>query len=253
MNLKLKRTPGVYLVGFMASGKSTVGRASGAPAGLELLRHRPRDRIRREDCHRRAVRQRGEPEFRRIEARNPAAARALDRARTAGGAGARAAARSLSRRTASCSREHGVTVWLDCPFETVQRRVAAARRRVRPLARDPEKFAALVRSAPRDLRARRRARHHRERRSRNGRQRHPARIRSSDEHPPAPPPRARDFPRRRWPPPIPDAAVARHLQRSRLGRYRKIYVVGAGKAGASMAQGRRTRPRRAASPPAWST
>src|SRR5262249_52422608 len=26
MNLKLKRTPGVYLVGFMASGKSTVGR-----------------------------------------------------------------------------------------------------------------------------------------------------------------------------------------------------------------------------------
>ena len=26
MNLRLKRTPGIYLVGFMASGKSTVGR-----------------------------------------------------------------------------------------------------------------------------------------------------------------------------------------------------------------------------------
>ena len=26
MNLKLKRTPGIYVVGFMASGKSTVGR-----------------------------------------------------------------------------------------------------------------------------------------------------------------------------------------------------------------------------------
>ena len=26
MNLKLKRTPGLYLVGFMASGKTTVGR-----------------------------------------------------------------------------------------------------------------------------------------------------------------------------------------------------------------------------------
>ncbi|MBI1896254.1 MAG: shikimate kinase, partial [Acidobacteria bacterium] len=26
MNLRLKRTPGIYLVGFMGSGKSTVGR-----------------------------------------------------------------------------------------------------------------------------------------------------------------------------------------------------------------------------------
>ena len=26
MNLKLKRTPGIYVVGFMASGKSTIGR-----------------------------------------------------------------------------------------------------------------------------------------------------------------------------------------------------------------------------------
>ena len=27
MHIKLKRTPGIYLAGFMASGKSTVGRA----------------------------------------------------------------------------------------------------------------------------------------------------------------------------------------------------------------------------------
>ena len=38
--------------------------------------------------------------------------------------------------------EHnGITVWLDCPFEVVQRRVAVASHR--PLARDPEAFAAL--------------------------------------------------------------------------------------------------------------
>ena len=37
--------------------------------------------------------------------------------------------------------DNGVTVWLDCPFETVKRRVAEASHR--PLARDPEKFAAL--------------------------------------------------------------------------------------------------------------
>jgi len=27
MNLRLKRTPGIYVVGFMASGKSTIGRS----------------------------------------------------------------------------------------------------------------------------------------------------------------------------------------------------------------------------------
>jgi shikimate kinase len=37
--------------------------------------------------------------------------------------------------------EHGVTVWLDCPFEVVTRRVAGASNR--PLARDPETFAEL--------------------------------------------------------------------------------------------------------------
>jgi shikimate kinase len=36
---------------------------------------------------------------------------------------------------------NGVAVWLDCPFETVQRRVEAASHR--PLARDPEAFAKL--------------------------------------------------------------------------------------------------------------
>jgi shikimate kinase len=38
-------------------------------------------------------------------------------------------------------RDNGVTVWLDCPFETVARRVA--RDPSRPLARDPEQFHAL--------------------------------------------------------------------------------------------------------------
>ena len=36
---------------------------------------------------------------------------------------------------------HGVTLWLDCPLETVQRRVADATHR--PLARDPERFEQL--------------------------------------------------------------------------------------------------------------
>ena len=36
---------------------------------------------------------------------------------------------------------NGITVWLDCPFETVRRRVETASHR--PLARDPESFARL--------------------------------------------------------------------------------------------------------------
>jgi shikimate kinase len=38
-------------------------------------------------------------------------------------------------------KDHGVTLWLDAPFELVRDRVAPQTHR--PLARDPEKFAAL--------------------------------------------------------------------------------------------------------------
>ena len=37
MILKLKRTPGIYLVGFMGSGKSTVGRALADELGWNFL------------------------------------------------------------------------------------------------------------------------------------------------------------------------------------------------------------------------
>ncbi len=36
---------------------------------------------------------------------------------------------------------HGVPIWLDCPFEMVERRITGQNHR--PLARDPEKFRAL--------------------------------------------------------------------------------------------------------------
>jgi len=40
--------------------------------------------------------------------------------------------------------EHGISVWLDCPFEVVRRRVRQPMNR--PLARDAQKFAALYES-----------------------------------------------------------------------------------------------------------
>jgi shikimate kinase len=39
--------------------------------------------------------------------------------------------------------DNGISVWLDCSFDLVQRRVAQQHAPVRPLARDAERFAAL--------------------------------------------------------------------------------------------------------------
>lgn len=140
MNLRLKRTPGIYLVGFMGSGKTTVGRLLAERLGwsfadldeeIEAAEGRSISDI---------FERFGEPEFRRIEAealrrhvlsveRGQPAVLALG-----GGAFAQDENRALVL-------QHGIVFWLDCPFDTVTRRVAPATHR--PLARDPERFAAL--------------------------------------------------------------------------------------------------------------
>ena len=140
MNLKLKRTPGIYVVGFMASGKSTIGRLLAQRLGWTFVDID--DEI--EAAERTAIAEifdtRGEEEFRRIETeivrrhvhrigQGSPAVLALG-----GGAFAAEANRALLE-------NNGVTVWLDCPFEVVERRVALASHR--PLARDPRQFAAL--------------------------------------------------------------------------------------------------------------
>ena len=143
MNLKLKGTPGIYLVGFMASGKSTIGSCLADRLGWTFY-----DTDREiESAEKMTIAElfdgRGETEFRRIESdilRQHV--RWIERGRPAvlalgGGAFAETPNRVLLS-------DHGVTVWLDCPFETVQRRVAAQHGgHLRPLARDPGKFAAL--------------------------------------------------------------------------------------------------------------
>jgi shikimate kinase len=140
MNLKLKRTPGIYLVGFMGSGKSTIGRLLAERLGwhfadideeIEAAEGMPIGEI---------FDARGEAEFRRIEhAAILARVRAIERGRATvialgGGAFAQEGSRALVS-------DHGITIWLDCPFEIVERRVAQAAHR--PLARDPAKFAEL--------------------------------------------------------------------------------------------------------------
>src|ERR1051326_8879702 len=67
MNLKLKRTPGIYIVGFMASGKSTIGRHLAHRIGWDF--YDTDDEI--EKAEKITIAEifagRGEAEFRRIE------------------------------------------------------------------------------------------------------------------------------------------------------------------------------------------
>jgi shikimate kinase len=127
----------IFVVGFMGAGKSTVGRALARRLGWTYV-----DLDEEIEAAERAAisdifSQRGEAEFRRIE--TEALRRRLDSGEPAvlalgGGAFAIPTNRELMR-------GRGVTVWLDCPFDVVQRRVAQSGHR--PLARDPVAFAAL--------------------------------------------------------------------------------------------------------------
>jgi shikimate kinase len=143
MNLRLKRTPGIYLVGFMASGKSTIGRHLAERLGWSFIdiddEIEAAQRTRIADI----FQARGEAEFRRIEletirehvgriGRGLPAVVALG-----GGAFVEAANRELLA-------TGGISVWLDCPLSMVRQRVS--RNDDRPLARDPQQFAALYAS-----------------------------------------------------------------------------------------------------------
>ncbi len=143
MNLKLKRTPGIYLVGFMGSGKSTIGRLLAHRLGWSFFDTDEEIEAAEKVPIFEIFEKRGEPEFRRIE--NEILRQHvhwIERGRPTvlalgGGAFVEMANRQLLE-------DAGVTVWLDCPFEIVSRRVAQASHR--PLARDPERFAALYRN-----------------------------------------------------------------------------------------------------------
>ena len=140
MILKLKRTPGIYLVGFMASGKTTIGRLLAHELGwsfadidedIEAAQGRSIAEIFDTD---------GEERFRGIE-------QAAIRKRVeevvrgkpmvvalGGGAFAQEGNHALLE-------DNGVTIWLDCPFSKVCDRVESTTHR--PLARDAAKFKQL--------------------------------------------------------------------------------------------------------------
>jgi len=142
MNLRLKQTPGLYVVGFMGAGKSTVGRHLAHRLGWNFFDTDDEIEAAEKTTIPEIFESRGEAEFRRIESEILRQhVRWIERGRPAvlalgGGA-------FTIRGNREMLAENGITIWLDCPFDLVQRRVAQAYHR--PLARDPEAFARLYR------------------------------------------------------------------------------------------------------------
>src|SRR6202022_1911138 len=140
MILKLKRTPGIYLIGFMASGKTTIGRLLADELGWSFADLDQDIEGAQGSSIAQIFDTRGEAEFRTVE--KEAVKRRVGEVAhgkpmviaLGGGAFTDEANQSLLR-------ENGVTIWLDCSFPRVRARVEGSSHR--PLARDPEKFQQL--------------------------------------------------------------------------------------------------------------
>jgi len=140
MILKLKRTPGIYLVGFMGCGKSTVGRALADELGWSFFDIDSEIESSAGSTISEIFDNQGEQMFRAIEA--SALARRVKSVQSghpqviALGGGA-----VLNDKNLELILNHGVVIWLDAPFHLIEKRVAAESHR--PLARDPEKLREL--------------------------------------------------------------------------------------------------------------
>jgi|SRR5665213_1163162 len=144
MNIKLKRAPGIYIAGFMGSGKSTVGKMLADKLGWEFADLDVEIEIEQQTSIAKIFEGRGEPEFRRVETammrkwvgkieRGTPTVIAL-------GGGA-----FVQPGNFDLIENHGVSLWLDCGLEDIRRRLSIEVHD-RPLARDPEAFAKLYES-----------------------------------------------------------------------------------------------------------
>ncbi len=143
MILKLKQTPGIYLAGFMASGKTTIGRLLADRLGWNFVDLDREIELRQGVSIAEIFDQQGEPEFRRIEAE---VLRARVRTIQCGQPSVVALGGGTFVQPGNFDMvaSNGITVWLDCPLETVRRRVADPSSR--PLARDAQRFEQLYRA-----------------------------------------------------------------------------------------------------------
>jgi shikimate kinase len=140
MDNSLKRAPGVYLAGFMGSGKTTIAHVLAERLGWDCIDLDTEIETAEHTTIANLFETRGEPEFRRIETEAlKKVMRQIERGMPsviALGGGAFAQAEN-----AQMLDGHGVSIWLDCPFETLSARIMDGDSR--PLARDPERFRKL--------------------------------------------------------------------------------------------------------------
>jgi shikimate kinase len=140
MDSKLKRAPGIYLTGFMGSGKSSVARLLANRLGWEFIDLDAEIEARENVTVAEIFEKRGEPEFRRIE--TELIRKVVQRvecglpAVIALGGGS-----FVQPANARMLEDHGISIWLDCPFETIRQRIVDIESR--PLARDGEAFRQL--------------------------------------------------------------------------------------------------------------
>lgn len=140
MILKLKRTPGIYLVGFMGCGKSTVGRALADELGWSFFDLDDEIESGAGSTISEIFDAQGEQMFRVLEAsaltKRVKAVQSGHPQVIALGGGA-----LMRDENFELIANNGVIVWLDAPFELIEKRVAAESHR--PLARVPGKLREL--------------------------------------------------------------------------------------------------------------
>ena len=144
MHIKLKGSPAIYLVGFMGSGKSTVGRLLASRLGWEFVDLD--DEIEREGGARITTifEKFGEPAFRAIEHRVlveqiAAVRRGNPRVISLGGGA------FVQRNNRERIQDGGISIFLDCPPDELWQRVSE-QGDDRPLARDHGEFMSLYES-----------------------------------------------------------------------------------------------------------
>lgn len=140
MILRLKRTPGIYLIGFMGSGKSTLGKLLAEEIGWTFTDSDDLIEAASGLSIPALFESKGEEEFRKVEHQALCKLVAqIERGRphvVALGGGA-----FVQERNYQLLQNNGVSIWLDCPFDVLERRVA--RHTHRPLAKDPARFRML--------------------------------------------------------------------------------------------------------------
>jgi shikimate kinase len=133
MTLKLKRTPGLYLVGFMGAGKTTVGRVLADELGWCFVDLDSDIEAREGKRIAEIFWERGESYFRELESEmirsRVSLIEAGDPCVMALGGGA-----FVQSRNWELIQNNGVTVWLDCELETIRQRLGEDMGR--PLAQD---------------------------------------------------------------------------------------------------------------------